>query len=317
MVEDDFFGKLGEARLDVTRGGGIVASEDITEVTLGVDEQVLLGELYEGVTDGGVAMRMVFHRVTHNVSHLVKTAVVEFIHRMQDTALHWLQAVLNGRHGTFEDDIRGIVEKPVLEHSFQWYHMVFILLSLSIFHAFQSLINGLLVQGFIFRLVFDIHKIFLLLAKIGKISLPEPQNQNFSEQSQQRNQREEFPLRGLVRHGLNKVGGGEVGGVEHGSHVEASLLELRLDVIALSENHLRLHTALVPCRNAVQSIVHEQVVKPCCRQVVVQIKIHLTIAHLGSGHQLEAAVFVGKKDLTVTFKTHVVQHQHLVCPDGI
>ena len=183
MVEDDFFGKLGEARLEVTRGGGIVASEDITEVTLGVDEQVLLGELYEGVTDRGVAMRVVFHRVTHDVGHLVETAVVEFVHGVQDTTLHRLQAVLDGRHGTFEDDIRGIVEKPVLEHSFQWYHMVFILLSLSIFHAFQSLINGLLVQGFVFQfgLVVDIHKTFLLLAKIGKISLPEPQNQNFSE----------------------------------------------------------------------------------------------------------------------------------------
>ena len=115
----------------------------------------------------------------------------------------------------------------------------------------------------------------------------------------------------------NKVGGGEVGGVEHGSHVEASLLELRLDVIALSENHLRLHTALIPSRHAVQGVIHEQVVKSCCRQVVVQIKIYLAITNFRSRHQLEAAVFVGEKDLTVTFEVHIVHYQHLVYPNGI
>ncbi len=185
MVEDNFFGKLRKACLDVTRSSGIVASEDVTEVTLCVDKQVFLSKLHQSITNGSIAVRVVFHRVTHDVSHLVETTVVEFVHRMQDTTLHRLQAVLDGRHGTFEDDIRGVVEKPILEHAFQGYHMVFILLSLSVFHAFHSLVHRLLFHGFVFGLVFDIHcGVFLKFAKIRKktdcVSKRMPINHYFS-----------------------------------------------------------------------------------------------------------------------------------------
>ena len=137
VVEDDLFGEFGEACLDVTRGSRIVAREDVTEITLGIDEQVFLCQLHEGVTDGGIAVRVIFHRVTHDVGHLVETTVVEFVHRMQDAALHRFQAVLDGRHGAFQNDIRGIVEKPILKHAFQRNDMMLIFMSLSIFHPFQ------------------------------------------------------------------------------------------------------------------------------------------------------------------------------------
>ena len=172
MVEDDFFGELGETCLDVTRGSGIVASEDVTEVTLCVDKQVFLSKLHQSITNGCIAVRVVFHRVTHDVSHLVETTVVEFVHRMQDTTLHRLQAVLDGRHSTFEDDIRGVVEKPILEHAFQWYHMVFILLSLSVFNTFQSILCRHIVQRVIvfqICLIFFIHMCLSTACKSRKI----------------------------------------------------------------------------------------------------------------------------------------------------
>ena len=118
MVEDNLFGELGQARFDVTRCSGIITCEDVAEVTLRIHQQVFLGELHEGITDRGIAVRVVFHRVTHDVGHLVEASVVQFVHRMQDTALHRLQAILDSGNGTFQDNIRGIVEKPVLEHAF-------------------------------------------------------------------------------------------------------------------------------------------------------------------------------------------------------
>ena len=149
MVEDDLLGKLREARLDITRCCGIVTREDVAEVTLRVHQQVLLCQLHKGVADGRIAMRVVFHRVTHDVGHLVEAAVIQFVHRMQDAALHRLQAVLDGGHGAFQNDIRGIVEKPVLEHALKGYHMIIVFVSLGVFHAFQSLIKRLFLFPFV------------------------------------------------------------------------------------------------------------------------------------------------------------------------
>jgi hypothetical protein len=59
-AEGDVEGELGEAGLDVTGGGGVVAGEDVAPVALGVDEELFLTELDHGVADGGVAMGWYF-----------------------------------------------------------------------------------------------------------------------------------------------------------------------------------------------------------------------------------------------------------------
>jgi len=91
---------------------------------------------------------------------------------VQDAALHRLQAVLDGRHGAFEDDVGGIVEKPVLEHAFQRYHLKLFLLSVSNLSIALLILLRHLVQCIIvfqFRLVVDIHgSIFLTVAKLEK-----------------------------------------------------------------------------------------------------------------------------------------------------
>ena len=66
---------------------------------------------------------MELHGVAHDVGHLVVSPVVHALHRVQYSALHGFQSVLDMRHGTFENHIRGVVQKPVLIHAAQMvYH---------------------------------------------------------------------------------------------------------------------------------------------------------------------------------------------------
>ena len=67
-------------------------------------------------------MRVELHGVPHDVRHLVVSAVVHALHRVHDAALHGLEAVLDVGHGTFQDDIRGVVQEPVLVHPRQVVH---------------------------------------------------------------------------------------------------------------------------------------------------------------------------------------------------
>ena len=74
-------------------------------------------------------MRMELHRMTHDIRHLVVAPVVEPLHRVQDAALHGLQAVVDVRHGTLENHIRGIVEEPMLVHPREVVHRPFVVLA--------------------------------------------------------------------------------------------------------------------------------------------------------------------------------------------
>ena len=116
VVEDHLQGELGEARLDVTGGSRRVAGQDVTPVTLRVDDVVLLPHRHEGGVDGLVAVRVVFHRVTHDVGHLVVTPVLQFVHRVENTPLHRLEAVIDIREGAVEDNIGGVVQEPLPVH---------------------------------------------------------------------------------------------------------------------------------------------------------------------------------------------------------
>ncbi len=121
-VEDCLKCKLREARLDISGSGGTVSREDIAPVALRVDEQIFLSELYERVADRSVAVRMELHGVSHDVGHLVVASVVHAFHRVQDAALHRFQSILDLRHSALEDDIGGIVQKPVLVHAAEMMH---------------------------------------------------------------------------------------------------------------------------------------------------------------------------------------------------
>ena len=118
-IEHRFQGKLREARLDVTGCGRAVARQNVTPVTLRLHKQFLLSQLHERVADGGVTVRVVLHRIAHHVGYLVETAVVQLLHRVQDAPLYGLQPVVDVRHGTLQNNVGRIVEKPCAEHARQ------------------------------------------------------------------------------------------------------------------------------------------------------------------------------------------------------
>ena len=122
-VEGHVEGKLSEARLDVARGRRPVARAGIAPIALAVDEQVFLAEVDERIPDGGIAVGVVLHRLADYVGYLVKTAVVHLAQRVQNAALHGLEAVVDGGHGAFQDDVTGVVQKVILKHAFQRDHV--------------------------------------------------------------------------------------------------------------------------------------------------------------------------------------------------
>ena len=64
-------------------------------------------------------MWVILHRVTHDIGHFDKPAVVERLHRVHDATLHRLEAVVDMRHRTFQNHIRRVVEKPAAIHPTQ------------------------------------------------------------------------------------------------------------------------------------------------------------------------------------------------------
>lgn len=112
-AEGDVEGELGEAGFDVAGGGGVIASEDVAPVALGVDEEFLLPELDHGVADGGVAMGVILHGVADDIGDFVVTTVFEFVHGMEDATLDGFEAVVDVGDGALEDDVGSVFEEPV------------------------------------------------------------------------------------------------------------------------------------------------------------------------------------------------------------
>jgi hypothetical protein len=75
-----------------------------------------LAKANESFSDGGVAVRVIFHRLSDDVSDLVEAAVVHALHGVEDAALDGFQAVIQVGDGALEDDVAGVVEEPVTIH---------------------------------------------------------------------------------------------------------------------------------------------------------------------------------------------------------
>ena len=124
LVEDLLAGKVREPTLDVTRRRVRHARVERAVVPLAVDEIALalapelVGQDAQRVANGGVAVRVVLHRMTDDVRHLRVAAIVLLPQRMQDATLDGLQAVLDRRNRARADDVRGILaEVEVIEVS--------------------------------------------------------------------------------------------------------------------------------------------------------------------------------------------------------
>jgi hypothetical protein len=88
-----------------TRRGGIVAGEKVAVVPLRLDEPPALADGHKRGADGGVAVRVELHRGTDDIGDLVEPAVSHVPEGVEDAALDGLQAVVNVRDGTVEDDV--------------------------------------------------------------------------------------------------------------------------------------------------------------------------------------------------------------------
>ena len=102
-IEYHFLRKLRETRLDITRSRVRVTGEDVTPVSLAVDEIVSLSDPHEGTENRLVTMRMELHGLSDDVSHLGVASVVHTPHGMEHTPLDRLQTIYKMRHGPIED----------------------------------------------------------------------------------------------------------------------------------------------------------------------------------------------------------------------
>ena len=115
-IEYHIQGELAQAGLYVTASCSIVASDDVTPVSLAVNQQVFLSQLYQGILDTGISVGMELHGVTNDVSHLVVSAVIHAFHGVHDTSLYGFETVTDMGNCTFQDYIRSIIQEPVLVH---------------------------------------------------------------------------------------------------------------------------------------------------------------------------------------------------------
>ena len=110
-----------EPRLRVAGGRGRIAV-DRAEIALPVDQghahREVLRHAHEGVVNGKIAVRMVLaHRVADGARGLVVGAVrreIQLGHRIEDAAMHRLQAVANVGQGAADDHAHRVIEVAAL-----------------------------------------------------------------------------------------------------------------------------------------------------------------------------------------------------------
>ena len=165
-VEHRVEGKLGKTGFDVSSGSSTVAGQYVAPVALGVDEQLLLAQLHQRVAYRHVAVGVQLHRLAHHVGHLIISAVVHALHGVQYASLHRLQTVLDMRHGTFQDYVAGVIQKPVLVHSRKVMH------GRSVETVGGAIVGVLVVVQYIVCFLFGlvvVHSYYRLLQKVYKI----------------------------------------------------------------------------------------------------------------------------------------------------
>ena len=118
-IENRIEGKFRETCLDITGSSRPITRQNVTPVTLAVDQQILLSQLHQGISDGGITVRVKLHCVSDNVGHLIVAAIIQPFHGVQDTTLHRFQSILDMRDSPLQNHVGGIVQKPVLIHARQ------------------------------------------------------------------------------------------------------------------------------------------------------------------------------------------------------
>jgi hypothetical protein len=120
-VAHHLHGQRRHAALGVPGGGGRVVTGG-AEVALALDQRVahapVLHEAHEGVVDRGVTVRVVLpHDLTDDAAALVEAAVgpvATVVHRVDDAAVHGLEAVTHVGQRAADDDAHGVLDVAAL-----------------------------------------------------------------------------------------------------------------------------------------------------------------------------------------------------------
>ena len=69
-------------------------------------------------------MWVVLHSLTYDICNLIVTAILHALHRMENTTLNRLESILQVWHSALEDNIRGVVQEPILVHTRKTAHTI-------------------------------------------------------------------------------------------------------------------------------------------------------------------------------------------------
>ena len=117
VVEQHLARQRQKPALDVTRGGGGTAGQDVAEVALFFDEILFVGQHHQRVLDRSVAVRVVFpHDFPDHKSRLVGAVVVDLVHRPENAPLHGFESVIDVGNGAILDDVAGVLHEIGIDH---------------------------------------------------------------------------------------------------------------------------------------------------------------------------------------------------------
>ena len=105
--------KLREPCLNITRSRCTVTRENVTPVTLGINQEVFLSELHQRIANRSVTVGVELHSVSHNVSNLDAATIVHSAHRVQNAPLNGFQTIVDVGHRTLQNNIRSVVQEPI------------------------------------------------------------------------------------------------------------------------------------------------------------------------------------------------------------
>ena len=109
VIENFCARKFSQPTLDVTGGSSGIAGKNISKISLAFDEITFVRQHHQRVANRSVAVRMILHRMAHNIGDLDETPVILLMQRPEDASLHRLEAVRQIRNRAVADDIAGVI----------------------------------------------------------------------------------------------------------------------------------------------------------------------------------------------------------------
>ena len=101
----DLLRKGLHAAFDVSGCSCTIACEEVTIVSLFLDEELSIREVYKSLVNRGIAMRMVFHGLSDDVGDLHETSIIHREERVHDSSLHRLKTIHEIRNSPVADYI--------------------------------------------------------------------------------------------------------------------------------------------------------------------------------------------------------------------